>query len=794
MKFRSGVLVCAAIVALFASVGFGAWQAKQKNSDKAATSDENPPSHDVATPEVPDVSHFPSPWPAPLAKPSGTPEQVATALAQKVLAGGPDALPALEGAALESGFSIHNSETKAILFSPSPETDIGMSMADFDLFVAAEGAKRKTVSQYGGLQSEIEGDLPDFPLNYLLPHETIEGVYSRHPGYQFFGNFIMQLGMKSTPPSGMDSSRQLRMPPRPEFKALGQDSNAKFNEPQICFLLYMAAGQAWAGSEGGDKKTEEPPAEAPGVPPADEPPPHGPDARIHGQALDAAFRDLRQVLTNLSDTSIAQTIIQNGSKGHSAHFTLLSLAQQRILQVGTKINFVVGLAPLVRTKIHGQTGGTRTLHVHVSFSVPDDVRTKYDTLRSFMIKSNPLPKNGPQDQPVMLSSLDVRIEVNPDHVRTSNGEATTKLIGAVQDQQLGKNPVADDYSTELNAFVPANQPLVLKVGYVPVRDWLPNGTTLLVGICVKGSGRQDLPGDTHLYWAIDRWIVDTTDLPDPIPMSMITPNSSNKNLSSWTQFFNPAKGWADPEPKYEVDDFYIYDGPVFDCASKAGERGQSVENVRSLPWKGNSNTYNSSPSTVEWDSKTETYNFKRWIRKVPTEKWNNGVPDQPRDISILEDVDIPEAAATGNVPSRSALNEEFVQMMGLSAEGANNTKIYQVKSLKDGKGDKTVAVDVVWKIYRPSAKAGGGGGKQPPLSFAEQQALRAKVQELLAISVPKHNSSKNIHHWPDFKPALTTPARAAHGPLWIADPSAATCSEIDIADSLPSKPIGAKRD
>src|SRR4051812_28460942 len=149
MKQRALIFSGIAVAALFSAAGLTPWQGEQK-SKTATTSSAKTQERTIRLDSNDQTYSFPNPWPAPLPHPEGSIDDVAAELASKVLAGGPDALPALERAALESGFAIHDSTGKE-LYKPKDNRAVGVSILDFDLAVAAELTKRKDKTLMGDL-------------------------------------------------------------------------------------------------------------------------------------------------------------------------------------------------------------------------------------------------------------------------------------------------------------------------------------------------------------------------------------------------------------------------------------------------------------------------------------------------------------------------------------------------------------------------------------------------------------------------------------------------------------------
>ncbi len=762
MNLKSGALLCAATVALSASGGFGAWHAEQKTpakTDQKDQADVETSGKEISTGQEPGPLTFPDTWPAPLPAQSGDATQAATALAKKVLAGGPDALPALERAALQSGFSIHDQDGK-VIFSPTAEADNGMSMLDMDLVVAAEGARRKTMMTYGDLQQNSGMTEEEFPLAYMFGHEIAEGIFCKNPALQFLSQFVMQLGAQSND----------------EADALGSSNETRLNVPQAIFQSYLAAGEAWAGAQPGTGNAT--PEEAPTVPPADEPPPagqvigHGPF--LQAAARDAAFRNLQACQTSFSQAYILDFVQQH--TGATPHSSLLALARMQLLRAGTTISLRMSGAPLVRSSLTGHTGGKRHLYVRVTFNISEDMRRRYNAARKFVPSAKALPDQGIQNVSVkLMTDFDV-IVPKPIVVPTNGTEGDADLVGAVQTRTLTGTRLEDYYDTKLHAIVPPNDAIARKMFTVPIKDWLESGLTITIHIKVDGSGVIS-GDDSNLYWIIDRELVETSDLNYDMPMAAVSGTATlpnDKRFTSWMQRpdpMNPTK--QDPPPSYHVSDLYVYEGPVADCAAKKGQRGQSVKRVESLPWKEpDEMTFNQ--SRVEWDAKLKKYSFAAAYQPVLVETSTDGASEGQTRMSILDGLEVP-------ADFQHVVNESQMTVGLVDPTGNGVPETLEVKAFQGLNGPKTVRVSIDWIIKRPGASA----GQQPPLTVAERQALQTKIQLMLAKALPKPEPSEGAFDLADLKPRLAPSAIAAHGPLWIADPSAAACSETQVSDQFP---------
>ncbi len=765
MTIKGAAYVGSIWAALFLAVGYGLWQTKPKVVQKTAQTDNSTSGTDVSTAEVPPLA-FPSTWPAPLAKPEGTPQQVAASLARTVLAGGQDTLPALERAALESGFSIHDKDGK-ILFSPAPDADNGMSMLDLDLVVAAEGAKRKSFVTYDDLQHQLGTDV-DLPLKDLLPTAIIEALNSQHASQQLWANFILQLGMESNG----------------DYDSVGSAGDTRVSGPQACFLLYEAAGQAWSATQ---PAPEKPANDAnPTVPPADSPPPtgnhisHGPlsDTRtqsLNGTARDAAFRDLAQDMSQFSGTAINEYIASHPQS--TPHLSMLALEREQLIGTGTTINLKMQGAPLVRSSVTGKEGGSRPLFVFVTFKVSDEVRTRYDAARQFVPRAKALPNNGPQDVTVALPTDPDIIYAKPYSLSTGGAQVQAELIGAEQKRDLPDAPREDNYSAGVYAWVPAENPLVHHTFYVPIKDWLANGLEVSLHIKVEGSGILSYPEhDTKLLWAIDRELADRINLNYDYPQAALTPTlydpkEPNRFTSYMKLVTDPKKPSPDPSPQYHVDDVFAYDAPAMGGCGKDNERLRSVKTIKSLPWK----TQQQPPtgaSIAQWDSKNKVYHFSFAYHSVPVEINQDQSTAQQTIMSVVDDIDIPKMIGM-------IFDTGMVSLPNVQPIGSDPPLKFKVKSLEGGSGPNEVSVSLGWVIQRKGAA--GGTGSNPPLTWVEQQEIRDRAESELArlMSLPA-----NAIETPR-QTAMGALARSHHGPLWLSDPSAATCSEIEIDDELP---------
>jgi hypothetical protein len=136
---------------------------------------------------------------------------------------------------------------------------------------------------------------------------------------------------------------------------------------------------------------------------------------------------------------------------------------------------------------------------------------------------------------------------------------------------------------------------------------------------------------------------------------------------------------------------------------------------------------------------------------------------------VLDGVQVPPPAAD------SVLEQGSIKVMNSRGSGGFSW-VADLTSYQGWSGDRRLNMDISWKVGQPKST---GGGKSPALSVAQQQYVQQRAKEIASKTLAKmmNNSSENqVVPLMSIRPA---------GPIWSSDPSAATCSEVDIEDGLP---------
>jgi hypothetical protein len=709
---------------------------KSETAQKPKTA---PPASDSKTLGKYGPLDFPKTWPAPLARPAGSLDQVADILATKIMAGGPEALPALQRAALESGFAIHGKDGN-VLYSPDPAIANGISMLDLDLVVAVEGVKRQVLVSFEDLQKQLDPELSDFGLALHLYDAVSESSQHKNAGRKFWSSFMVELSMQSDGPEAMSL-------------------------PQSYFMLYMGAGQAWAGSEGAEPETE--PETTPGLPEAEEPPPHGPLAQA--QARDASFGNLRQSITSFSDTAIAEYMSQNASRGRSGYASLLRLARQQALMTGTELLVRWPGEPLVKRKVTGQEGESDDLFFSTNFDVTADFRERFEAARAFLPRTQPLPPNGPLEVNAHCTPGD-RFVVRPNSFRIPAEEVQVALVGTRQTRTLPTVPLQEDLTLPLEVKAIYNagpSPIVAahKKLNVAVRDWLPTGLIVEVDLKLEGSGT--LTSDDHtLKWTIYRSYFHR------VALDMELPSSAMISLTPFNaQQPNRFKSWMNDITKqspftygYVVREVYTTDGPASGCGTEPGERSQSWTRIFGSGLKSISGT---KMDSAEWDSTDQRYGLATVFNPVRVTYSGRGTVDREGDMAILTGVELPPADqnVTLTLGNLKALN--FNPSSGLSWAS-------ELTGYDGWAGNRKIDLTVNWKVKRQS-------GGNAPLSESEYAAVIQEVQEATQAFARKVEAESSTYNHAVAQRA------SIGGQLWVGDPSAASCDELVMSDALPTK-------
>jgi len=746
--------------ALLVAVGFGPWQTKQKPKTPAPQTETTAQTEPVEVGQTGPDFQFPNPWPAPLARPDGSVDDVAATLARKVLAGGPDALPALERAALESGFAIHDENGKE-LYKPDDSRSVGVSMLDLDLATAAELTKRKNKTTVAQLQQQISEnpDLNGISLSDLFSTTVsdFEGADDERPSMRFWGQFVQALGW--------ESNREFRDP------ALGSDRD-ELCGAQVTWLLYMASAQAAAATRGANvqQAPQETPAENP--PTAQDPPPHGPSIARQGLPNDAITN--LNLVTQLSAQPNYQQAFQDiQKKGFSPELGFIELCRQQMISLGLYFDFNPP-KQLVRTKTYGQTGGSSTLRVRLTLRVDKDMRRRYNEAVAVFPKAQPLPADGPVHGARFTITPPDECDVDSTS-SVSHDIETFTLTAKKQMRHLVSNPKPDDYQRTI--YINADSSLMSCHASVPldIRDWQPTGMKIRVIGRLAGYGDINDGGGSKRHWEMFRSLFGIINLTTAIPAPSIHTSTDVTRYTTWMQY--PQNPENQPNPwSYSVNDAYKSEGPVGGCGSKPGatmtqteedkDRRASADEEKAL-------LFNTGVGELDQKAKTLAITFPL-PGALPVTVKGRG----PDTIAFLQDVTL-----TNTAPHEITQGDaKFMDISTGTTGGFQLDKdyVFDGKYMLAPKGKDKVEVEIdVTVTFSPPP-----GSTPAQMADAVQQA-KAATRDWLAslLQPPPRNSSSHFDE----------PLQEGHGPLWISDASAATCWEVQLADELPASMIASKR-
>ena len=507
---------------------------------------------------------MPTNWPAPGARPSGSPEAAAAALARSVLKGGPDALPAIQRAALESGISIRN-ESGEVIFAAPESADIGLSVSDFELAVAAFATHRNATMEFAELNKVYASDerLASMDLRSLLEKTLNQFQGSIHPGKRFWAQFVRSFGL--TPGS-------------PYSFLFEKEEGASICSAQLVWLSYVGAGQMHAAFR---RNPHENLLTALG--------PFRFERQRPSQM--AAMRNLQRIVQHLGQGPIAQHIQTTVSGGNDPAWAMLELAASELIRTGTRITGTLRNSPLVRTKTRGQTGGDSTLEVRIDFQLSSAARARFARNAQSLGATVPLPPNGPLECGTLAANLLgnslVHIANVPQWMTAiSPGRYRIVLRGDAQHEGFTANakPVMREASISVNGNHSS-----LVVGYqpqrtfrIPVRDWLQPGVLLHFELEVTGSGTEEMLSGGSVSWYMIRSLSGITKLTLKMPGATL-PDMSGRFDPNGTGYVS----WMqNPEEEgllldYKIYDFFNYRTPGSGCGEETPTFDSTFRSIES---------------------------------------------------------------------------------------------------------------------------------------------------------------------------------------------------------------------
>jgi hypothetical protein len=782
MKLMSWLVSVSFCAGLITAVGYSPRQEKKPGTDSVQS--DKP----TLRPSSPHELKFPNPWPQPLDVPDTDPEEAAWYLAQKVIAGGTDALPALERAALLSGFSIHSSDGK-ILYSPEEGCDLGLSMLDLDLVIAADLTSGQVPATLADLETHLRAKGFKIPAAQLLGKTVTAWQDNFHPGKYFFSNFM--IGLCSRNDGG-----------EVNFEELAPDTEVC--AAQLTFLSYVAFGMSAVGENtrnglppgvkedirlaSGEEEKDEP---APGVPPAEEPPPTAEDPPPHGPnasqstAAGVSLRNLMQAMAEFVSMDWSEYVRQNTTPGSNPQLAILEFIRIQIYRSGLR-PVCVGQTPnpLVRTKTKGQKGGNSDLRVDVTLSISSDIRQKYAAARLELPGAAPLAPDGPIDVLVKAlahdeNGMDDQALDTPNYQSVGTGKINFSLVGATQKKNLlAKVEPVRRWPTLTVKFSPQaikGCPFVPFEIKVPVTDWRNSGLYLDFQISVEGHGTYVWKGGRKVVWSVNRMLSDSSLLNTEMPGGALleggqVPLNKIMEYTGWTK--DPNKG-LDETFEYYVRDNYIY-------TNRVGAGGCAVRDSRRKPqtsFRRYADRKEPAPKDMGADllqihevANTKDFGFMSSFWPIPvllTESYNKPLNTHIRVFFGTE---------RNSPPPYVKLEDGLITLKGRSKSGSFDLT-GTLKELTGGRGKNTVKIHVFWIIGGDHLfsldKNPPNNDPPPPPPPPNEQPFYAKTQKQF-----RGGSRLSDLNSPNAK-------QRRKDELWVDHNSAATCSEIILSDSLP---------
>jgi hypothetical protein len=698
------------------------------------------------------AAEWPDPWPAPMPKPEGTPDEVAADLAKIVLNGGPDTLPALERAALESGFSIHD-ESGKVLFMPDDASDIGLSMLNFDLAIASENTKTKKKILISDLERGIHenDELKDISLPDAFADTMKANLDEFHAGLRFWAQFVSSLSSQSDG----------------DYDAVAVcDDDSEISGPQATWLLYLSAGQAAAGLMTPAEQPDNPPLGSHlAVPPS--------DANMRQGTNIPAFRDLSRSLTQQQRSTIAQKIQQSQSHlDPQIRFLneVLRLARNQFVQIeGNYYN-----PPLIHAKVFDQLGGEMHLKIVPILKVPAKFRAKYQAAMATVPGANPMPPDGP------LKLADVRLEEDDLFTVAQKGMddsgASLILQGTKQERHLVANPVAEDFTIPSVGLVTYADPAFgferIKTN-VPYRDWHNPGGLLSVMMTVHGSGTLKNPeGGVTMHWTINRKAESKALLIQSLPIAMYAIGGAKQgdaSVLSWVTSFDPnvnPTSW-----KFMIDDETTITAPIGGCATKEGETTTATDTVKDRAPSAEEREFLKVIGAAVQIDKAKKPSFHATTPAAPVKRKSSGNTPRNDTMDMLEDVDV--------TPPPGVRLDHGIEVDDAGGSGAISIavsgKLAGYDTWRGNAGDHQVAITITYRI-QSAAQTTTPPDQQATLSLQQIKHLLALQSRRLLVG-----STSN------WKLGGSSSAILVNGPVWVRKGPAITCSEIVIRDKMPTK-------
>ena len=137
------------------------------------------------------------PLPAPLALASGDGDLAATRLAQTIMAGGSDALPALVTALARSGFAVNGSDGAVAVPAEGPDAGLVLESWQVRSLIGVVGARKHVSVPLASLATGLVATFPslnDRPVAQLLADGIVDSAESDEPALRFWARFIIELG------------------------------------------------------------------------------------------------------------------------------------------------------------------------------------------------------------------------------------------------------------------------------------------------------------------------------------------------------------------------------------------------------------------------------------------------------------------------------------------------------------------------------------------------------------------------------------------------------------------------
>jgi hypothetical protein len=198
---RLSVVVLLAVMGVAAYAGLTNDTADSLDVDAAAESIAQPTPPAILADVPPDAMGLPAdPLPDPILVDADDPDSVASTLAQTVVAGGGDALPALVTALSRSGFAIYGPDDMVAVRPTGADEGFFFESWQVRSMAGGIGSRKHVSVPFTWLGAAVASAIPvlkDEPIAQLLTAGIAESAGSDDPSLRFWARFIIELGKQT---------------------------------------------------------------------------------------------------------------------------------------------------------------------------------------------------------------------------------------------------------------------------------------------------------------------------------------------------------------------------------------------------------------------------------------------------------------------------------------------------------------------------------------------------------------------------------------------------------------------